>query len=279
MMRDPIANLNRAGKVYLIGAGPGDPELLTVRALRLLESADAVLHDALVSREILALVPRGALVENVGKRCGAKSMRQEEIHARMIHLAQAGLRVIRLQGGDVLLFGRAGEEIAALARAGIECELVPGVTAASAAAAAAGISLTDRRVAARVVFLTGHRAEGSAPEIPAPAQDGVTVVVYMPASAYEELADRFQTVGWERETPCMVVSEASTPRQQIVRATLGSISRIERLPAPALVIVGEVARMREVNAHLFPAAFSHFAESQGVLDERPEDVPVISFSS
>jgi uroporphyrin-III C-methyltransferase len=278
-MRDRDPDLRRTGKVYLIGAGPGDPELLTVRALKLLESADAVLHDALVSPEILALAPRDALVENVGKRCGTKRMDQEEIHARMIQLAQAGRDVVRLQGGDVLLFGRAGEEIVALALAGIEYELVPGVTAASAAAGAAGISLTDRRVAARVVFLTGHRAEESEPEIPTPPPDGATVVVYMPASTYEDLAKRFRAAGWSDETPCVIVSEASTPRQKILRATLASLPQFERLPAPALLIVGEVARVRDAHTRLFPAAFSYLEESQMVFDELTENVTADLFAS
>jgi uroporphyrin-III C-methyltransferase len=278
-MYDGESNTKRAGKVYLIGAGPGDPELLTLRALRLLESADVVLHDALVSPEILALAPPTARLENAGKRCGAKRVQQEEIHERLIEHARAGLNVARLQGGDSLLFGRAGEEIAALRRAGIEFELVPGVTAASAAAAAAEISLTERRVAAQVVFLTGHRAEEIAPEIPAPPCGGATVVVYMPASEYVDLVARFCVAGWSGETPCIVVSEASTPREKILRATLQSLSSCERLPAPALLIVGEVGRMRKAHTRLFPAAFSHLEESLNLLDEQVEDAVLDSSSS
>jgi uroporphyrin-III C-methyltransferase len=272
-------NMIGAGKVYLIGAGPGDPELLTVRAVRLLESADIVLYDALVSHEVLALVPRGARLENVGKRCGAKRMSQEKIHEHMIEFARMGLNVVRLQGGDAMLFGRAGEEIGALTRAGIEWELVPGVTAASAAAAAAGIPLTDRRVAAQVILLTGHRAEENSPEIPTPPPGGATVVVYMPASAYEDLAGRFCAAGWSPETPCVVISEASTPRQQILRASLDSFSHCERLPAPALLIVGEVARLRVEDAALLPGAPLHVEEAQRALDQNAEDIAVNSFSS
>jgi len=233
------------GKIYLVGVGPGDPELLTLRALRALRSADAVLHDALVSPEILALASPSAIIENVGKRCGAHRMRQHEIHERMIELASAGLTVVRLQGGDPLLFGRAAEEIAAIARAGLECEIIPGVTAASAAAAAAQISLTDRTSAAQVLFLTGHRAGSLQPEIPPPPPGGATIVTYMPGNSYRELADRFRLAGWPRETPCLVISEASTPSQAIIHATLDTIGDCGPLPAPAIFIAGEVARLRE----------------------------------
>jgi uroporphyrin-III C-methyltransferase len=279
MMRGGNSNTKMTGKVYLIGAGPGDPELLTLRALRLMESADVILHDALVSREILALAPRGARLENVGKRCGVKRMSQEEIHERMIEFARAGLDVARLQGGDSLLFGRAGEEIAALTRARIQWEMVPGVTAASAAAAAIGISLTDRGVAGQVVFLTGHRAEDIAAEIPVPPEGGATIVVYMPASAYEELAARFREAGWTGGTPCVVVSEASTPRLQILRATLDSLGECERLPAPALLIVGEVARLREKYAAIFPSTLFQPEAQQDLTEEYAEDAAVNSISS
>src|ERR1700675_3561329 len=134
------------GKVYLVGAGPGDPERLTVKALRLLESANVVLHDDLVAPEILKLIPSTARVQNVGKRCGTKTMRQEEINFLLVTLAASGSQVVRLKSGDPLIFGRAGEEIEALRRAGIEYEVVPGVTSALGAAAAAGISLTHRHM-------------------------------------------------------------------------------------------------------------------------------------
>jgi uroporphyrin-III C-methyltransferase len=233
--------MTKAGKVFLIGAGPGDPELLTLRALRVIETADAVLHDALVSPEILAPVSPAALIEDVGKRCGTNRIQQREIHARMIELARSGLTVARLQGGDPLLFGRAGEEIAALECAGVDWEIIPGVTSASAAAAAAGIPLTDRRAAAQVILLTGHRSEGFVTEIPAPPAGGATIVVYMPSGPYEEIAVRFRVAGWCGETPCVLVSSATSPQQRILYATLGTLGKCERLPAPALLIVGEVA--------------------------------------
>src|ERR1700732_1056797 len=146
------------GRVYLVGAGPGDPELLTLKALRLLESAEAVLHDDLVAPEILQLIPSTAQIHNVGKRCGKKKILQGEINDLMVTLAASGLRVVRLKSGDPLIFGRAGEEIAALRRANIEYEIVPGVTSALAAAAAAGIPLTHRRMSSTLVLTAGHRA-------------------------------------------------------------------------------------------------------------------------
>src|ERR1700691_545676 len=147
------------GKVYLVGAGPGDPDLLTVKALRLLRSADVVLYDDLVAPEILKLIPPSADVRNVGKRSGRKAIRQEEINFLMLTLAASGLQVVRLKSGDPLIFGRAGEEIEALRRANIEYEIVPGVTSALGAAAAAGIPLTHRRAASTVVIAAGQRAD------------------------------------------------------------------------------------------------------------------------
>src|SRR5579863_5701828 len=149
------------GKVYLVGAGPGDPELLTLKALRVLRTAGAVLHDDLVSPEILRLVPASAQLHNVGKRCGTKNIRQEEINFLMIALADSGLNVVRLKSGDPLIFGRAGEEIEALRSANIPYDVVPGITSALGAAAAAQIPLTHRHASSAVVFITGHQAQGS----------------------------------------------------------------------------------------------------------------------
>jgi len=231
--------------------GPGDPELLTVRALRLLRAADAVLHDDLVPPEVLAHARPEAIIENVGKRCGAKGVTQDEINARMVDLARAGLTVVRLKSGDPSLFGRSGEETAALAAADLAYEIVPGVTAASAAAAAAGIPLTDRRASSQLILLAGHRVADLAPEIPPPAPMGRTVAVYMPAGPYSELADLFRTAGWPETTPCVVVSAASTPRQCVQYATLAKLAGCKRLPAPAVVIVGGVAGIAPKRAPQF----------------------------
>src|ERR1700751_2291702 len=173
------------GKVYLVGAGPGDPELLTLKALRVLKTAEAVLHDDLVSPEILRLIPSSAQVHNVGKRCGKKNIQQEEINFLMIALADSGLRVVRLKSGDPLIFGRAGEEIEALRKANIEFEIVPGITAALGAAANAQIPLTHRQVASAIVVVTGHRAGSDEfADWPANIPTDATVVVYMPGYEY-----------------------------------------------------------------------------------------------
>jgi uroporphyrin-III C-methyltransferase len=263
-VNDLNQNVNRSGKVYLVGAGPGDPELLTLRATRVLAAANFVLHDALVSAEVLAMIPALAVLENVGKRCGGRAMRQEQIHARMIELAFAGFVVVRLQGGDPAVFGRAGEEIAVLARAEVQWEIVPGITAASAAAAAAGISLTDRRAASQLIFLTGHRAtDPAAVTIPAPPSGGATIAVYMPSRSYAEIARGFLESGWRVETPCIIVSEASTSRKRVVQSTIGALAECARMPSPAILIVGETLRANnlvrdksemETGAHLSVSA-------------------------
>jgi uroporphyrin-III C-methyltransferase len=232
-----------SGKVYFIGAGPGDPELLTRKAWKILSAAEIVLHDALVAPEIARLAPAGAIIRNVGKRCGRKSIAQEELHALMIGYASAGQTVIRLQGGDPLIFGRAGEEIARLQEAGIDFEIIPGVTAASAAAAAAQISLTHRKLASKVVFLSAHRHAGEVGDdwesVPA---SGATLAIYMPGSNYEEIARNLRAAGVAAKTPCVIVSQASTDRQRIIRTDLASLGQALEVPAPALLIVGEVTR-------------------------------------
>jgi len=231
------------GKVYLIGAGPGDPELLTVKALRLLRTAQAVLHDDLVAPEILRLIPSTAQVYSVGKRCGKKRILQEEINFLMVALADSGLRVVRLKSGDPLVFGRAGEEIEALRRAGIEFEIVPGVTSALGAAAAAQIPLTHRRASSALVFLTAHQAEGSgSANWSKLAGSGATVVIYMPGHDYSAIAAKLRAAGLAPETPCAVISQATTQSQQTHRTTVAELARTPQLRAPALLMVGEVVR-------------------------------------
>lgn len=230
------------GKVYLVGAGPGDPELLTVKARRILGEACVVLHDDLVNPEILRFAPPSARIENVGKRCGRQHVSQEEIHSRMIVCATRGLTVVRLKGGDPLLFGRAGEEIEALRRAGIEFEVVPGVTAAFGAAASAGIPLTDRRFASKLMLLTNHRcSRENAPLERSLASKDTTVVVYMPGKDYGDLKQKLFDAAFDPDTPCLVVSCATSERQQIHSSTLEYLATAQNLPAPALLIVGGVA--------------------------------------
>ncbi len=230
------------GKVYLVGAGPGDPELLTLRAARLLQEADIVLHDALVSAEILAMIVAARVID-IGKRCGTKLLTQEEINSLLIAYASEHNVVVRLKGGDPSIFGRAGEEIEALLQANIPYEIVPGVTSAIAGAAAAGISLTDRRFAASVVFATAHRGLGAE----AVAWDTLvtshsTLAIYMPGSDYKLLASQLCNAGLDAQTPCAVISHAGRTSQQVRWSNLTSLLRLKPLPAPTLLIVGECAR-------------------------------------
>lgn len=242
------------GKVYLVGAGPGDPELLTLKALRLLQSAEAVLHDDLVAPEILQLIPSSAQIHNVGKRCGKKKILQGEINYLMVALAASGLRVVRLKGGDPLIFGRAGEEIETLRRHNIPFEIVPGVTSAMGAAAAAQIPLTHRRASSALVLITAHRAsEHQASEKDAAEKDawskfvasGATLVIYMPGQNYSDIAQRLRTAGLAGETPCAVISRATTKYQRTHRTTVLDLHRSPQLAAPALLVVGEVVRMAD----------------------------------
>jgi uroporphyrin-III C-methyltransferase len=230
------------GKVYLVGAGPGDPELLTLRAARLLQQADIILHDALVGPEILARIGSARVID-IGKRCGTKLLTQEEINSLLVAYAAEYPVVVRLKSGDPSIFGRAGEEIEALVQAGISFEIVPGVTSAIAAAAAAGISLTDRRFAARVVFATAHRGAGAG----AMAWDKLvtshsTLAIYMPGSDYKLLASQLCDAGLEAQTPCAVISHAGRATQQVRCCDLSSLGSAKSLPAPSLLIVGECAR-------------------------------------
>jgi len=234
------------GKVYLVGAGPGDPELLTLKALRVLKTAEAVLHDDLVSREILQLIPASAQVHNVGKRCGKKNIQQEEINFLMVALADSGLRVVRLKSGDPLIFGRAGEEIEALRRADIPFEIVPGVTSAFGAAAAAQIPLTHRRASSALVFITAHQAHGSdAANWTKLAGSGATLVIYMPGQNYSEVAAKLKAAGLAGEMPCAVISRATTAHQRTHRSTIDDLPRSLKLAAPTLLVVGEVVRLAD----------------------------------
>jgi uroporphyrin-III C-methyltransferase len=229
------------GKVYLVGAGPGDPDLLTVKAARLLARASIVFHDSLVSRKILQLVGSDAEVIDVGKRCGQKLLTQEEINSLLVSAAAKHDVVIRLKGGDPLIFGRAGEEIEALRTAGLDFEIVPGITAALGAAAAAGISLTDRRAASQVVISTFSRgAEGAQMDWGA-ITSTTTLALYMPGPDYAEVAHRLREGGLPDDLPCVIVSNATGVEQQIRWTSIARLAHEEKLPAPALMIVGRVA--------------------------------------
>src|SRR2546425_1211492 len=224
--------MNKTGKVYLVGAGPGDPGLLTVEALRLLQTADVVFHDDLVSAEVLALIPSETHAENVGKRCGHASIAQQQIHSLMINAAKEGWNVVRLKSGDPLIFGRAGEELDAMRSAGIECAIVPGITAAFGAAARAGIPLTDRRLASRIVFLSNHQSAGkSSFDWEGAVTEDTTALIYMPGADYEGLATRLCADGLKPETPCLVISHATTPQQEVYATTLANLADAPRYAA------------------------------------------------
>jgi uroporphyrin-III C-methyltransferase len=223
--------------VYLVGAGPGDPELLTRKAAALLETADVIYHDDLVSEEVLALAKGHALVVSVGKRCGAKRVTQAEINQKLVDSARRGLSVVRLKSGDPLIFGRAGEEIAALALAGIRHEVIPGISSATAAAAAVGVSLTSRDAASSVLLVTGHHAEKPNAEH-SPCDLAPTRVVYMPGSDLGPLAQKLLNEGLSAETPCAIVSRISRPDQVIVRTTVGELKNAKAPTSPAVLLAG-----------------------------------------
>jgi uroporphyrin-III C-methyltransferase len=267
------------GKVYLVGAGPGDPELLTLKALRLLRTADVVLHDDLVTPEVLKLISPAAEVQNVGKRCGSKTIRQEEINFLMVTRAASGRQVVRLKSGDPLIFGRAGEEMEALRRANIEYEIVPGVTSALGAAAATGIPLTHRQTSSTIVLTAGHRASANDDlDWSQFAASESTLVVYMPGSDYNEISERLATAGFAKETPCAIISRATTPEQRIYRSSVSDLHRAPRLASPTLLVVGDVVKFADRNLveeaasfteHEFQAARAQSVTASLTLNEEP----------
>ena len=264
------------GKVYLVGAGPGDPDLLTVKALRLLKSVDAVLYDDLVSPEILSVIPSGARLHNVGKRCGKKKIEQEEINFLMIALADSGLQVVRLKSGDPMIFGRAGEEIEALRKAGVDYEVVPGVTSALGAAATAQIPLTHRRISSAVVFLTGHRASADeAANWSRLRACGATLVIYMPGKNYGDAARNLNAAGLATETPCAVISRATTSQQRTYRTTIAGLCHLPSLPSPTLLVIGEVVRLADgetLEEFARSLSFDHNLSAPAMLGQiRPQE--------
>lgn len=235
------------GKVYLVGAGPGDPDFLTLKAHRLIREADVILHDDLVGPGILTIASPQAVLRNVGKRCGQRSVSQEEINAQLIAFASFGLQVVRLKGGDPLLFGRAGEEMEAMRRARIEFEIVPGVTAAMSAAAAIQVSLTDRDIASTLVILPGHHADSAGIDLRALAASRATFAIYMPGHDYHDITRRLLAADLSPDTPCATVSRAMSPNQQVHVSTIATLTDAPHLPAPSLLIVGDVVRYATSN--------------------------------
>lgn len=242
------------GHVYLVGAGPGSPHLLTLRAAHLLRTAQVILHDGLVSPEILALAnfegraspPR---IQDVSKRCGAAGITQAGIHRLMIDAARSRASVLRLKSGDPLVFGRAGEEIAALREAGLPFEIVPGITAAFAAAATLQTPLTNRNSASKLIFATAHHAANKTELDPdpqplwqGPLPADATLVIYMPGRHFRALAAQLIGAGIAPDTPVTAISQASTPHQHIHTSTLENLEDGAIGPAPVLLLIGEAIR-------------------------------------
>ena len=255
----------RTGRVRLVGAGPGDPELLTLKALRALQTADVVVHDRLIPRAILDLAGPKARLIDVGKRKSRHTLPQDDINQLLAGLDREGLEVVRLKGGDPFLFGRGGEELEVLRGAGIETEVIPGVTAALAASADLGAPLTHRGLAQSVTFVTGHAAAGEAPDLDwaALARPNQTVAVYMGLSCAGAIAASLLAAGRSGATPVAVVENASLPGQRRLACTLASLEEAVRgLEGPALLIVGEVAALADVDGAPALGAALDFARSQ-----------------
>jgi uroporphyrin-III C-methyltransferase len=247
------------GKVSIVGAGPGPADLLTVRAAAALGAAAVVLHDDLVSAEVLGLCPGSAELINVGKRCGKRGSSQEQINALMIQHARRGRAVVRLKSGDPAVFGRLGEELDALREAQVPFEIVPGITAAAAAASAAELTLTDRRSASALVVLTAHQARESVRLQPGLDLERTTLAVYMPGPTYGKTAKELMELGLDADTPCAVVSNACRENQKVRRLTLGGLGSARNIIAPAVLIVGKVARRDHFEESLIPLEKTHDA--------------------
>jgi len=242
------ASMPGLGHVTLVGTGPGDPDLLTVRAARLIATADVVLYDHLVGARILDLLPSAAQRILVGKRRNDHTLPQAQINALLVDLARRGRRVLRLKGGDPFMFGRGGEELEALAAAGVPFDIVPGITAALGASACAGIPLTHRNHAQGCTFVTGHLQDGSMDlDWPALARPHHTLVIYMGLLGLPQLCARLMEHGRAPDTPAAVVQHASLPTQRVVvgtLATLAALASARALRPPTLIIVGEVVALR-----------------------------------
>jgi uroporphyrin-III C-methyltransferase/precorrin-2 dehydrogenase/sirohydrochlorin ferrochelatase len=249
-MADEAARAKKegSGRVALVGAGPGDPDLLTLKAARLIGEAEIVFADRLVGKGVMALIPASAEIVYVGKSKGEHSVPQEDIHRRMIAAAIAGKRVVRLKGGDPFIFGRGGEEVEALRAAGVEVEVVPGISSALGIAAATQIPLTHRDMAQAVTFVTGHAALGREPDLDwqALARPNQTVVVFMGVGTADMIAARLIAAGRNVATPVAVIEHGTQPNEVRAYGTLGDVANLIQargISGPALLIIGEVAAL------------------------------------
>jgi uroporphyrin-III C-methyltransferase len=239
--------------VFLVGAGPGDPELLTLKAFRLIQEADVLLYDSLADPRIIRMSRRGATRIDVGKRCGKHSASQQQISALLVEQAKTGAKVVRLKGGDPMIFGRATEEMAALDAAGIAYEIVPGITAATAAAASLKLSLTKRATARSLHFLTGHGAEGGLPahDWVSLTKSGGTLAVYMGGQTLPGLAAHFIEAGMDPATPAIAIENASLPTQRNFVATIATLPKTlttATTTGPVLLLIGEALRDADITA-------------------------------
>jgi len=231
------------GTVFLVGAGPGDPELLTLKAAKVLRAADVVLHDELVSAEILRLIPATAKLIRVGKRCGKKSTPPDDINELLVHYASLGLQVVRLKGGDPFIFGRGGEELKALRQADIQVEVVPGITAALGAAAGIQIPLTHREISSTLILVTGSSKHSEhIANWPDRLPSNATIVVYMPGHDLDALQRRLIAAEVAPETPCAIISSATSEAEQVHVTTVDRLYSSPHLSAPRLLVIGEVVR-------------------------------------
>jgi uroporphyrin-III C-methyltransferase len=246
---NPTMNTKHIGTVHLVGAGPGDPELLTLRAARLLRDCAVVVYDHLVGQGVLELIGSNVRRIYVGKKSGRHTMPQNDINTLLVDLARQGLNVVRLKGGDPYIFGRGGEEVEQLVACGIPCEVVPGITAASGMSAYAGIPLTHRDFAQTCLFVTGHLQNDSVDlDWPTLARPHQTVVVYMGLATLDEICRQLIAHGRAASTPAAVVRHATLPDQRVLTGTLSSLPQAvqtAKLSSPALIVVGEVVTLHE----------------------------------
>ncbi len=249
----------KPGTVYLVGAGPGDPELITLRGARILAAAQVVVYDALVQERLLEMAPKDAELVYMGKRCGRTCPSQEEINAELIARAKSGKTVVRLKGGDPFVFGRGGEEVLALSAAGVPCQVVPGVTSGVAVPAALGIPVTHRGASGSVAFVTGHPGSGLKDPVDweALATAVSTIVIYMGLTRLPEIADRLIGAGLPADTPSAVISQGTGEEQRQVVAPLSELFQAANaagIDTPALIVIGKVVGLRKKFATLAAAA-------------------------